>query len=230
LTALRSGDNIYESWRKSQARIKSEFPGRIQEPWLDADGDGVPNQPNDFILASLRGFNQARTLGDTLTPPQITRGIPPTEITENVGTIGAEIGGDKSVDDVWAVVYPPSYEAPETGAELVAAEDLDIIFLNNKGGNIYEGIYRNFVEDGAYRIVIHADDDDRLVAEPQVIEVQASQLRTETEVPEEETKVVSTPTLTPSPTSTSTPRPAPTSTPTPTPIPDPKLYLPFVSR
>jgi hypothetical protein len=142
----------------------------LQEPWLDANGNSVPNETADFAIAAQRGFAYAGTLDQGAWPPYIAAAQGPGAIVNRRGSIQAEVRDNRAVDSVWAVVYPPSYTPPVGGQELVA-DKLDILYLQAAGNNRYTGSYPGFAELGVYRLVIHADDADGLTAAPVVIEV-----------------------------------------------------------
>lgn len=76
---------------------------------------------------------------------------------------------DEGVRTVWAVIYPPSYQPPSAGEELVA-EPLPLP-LQARGQNWYGAIYGQFDEMGKYRIVVYAEDEGSLTSRPVVIEV-----------------------------------------------------------
>ena len=84
--------------------------------------------------------------------------------------IQARVLDDERVRRVWAVIYPPSYQPPGTGEELVR-ETMPTIVLLDQGSDWYGAIYSGFDEMGTYRVVIYAEDDDGLEARPLAIEV-----------------------------------------------------------
>jgi hypothetical protein len=138
---------------------------------LDADGDGVPNEPADFAIATQRGCTQPNTLLDPW-PPRIF----PLEMQPVVeryrGFIQVRILDDDRVAEVWAVVYPPSYAPPPDGRELVE-ETQEVLKLQSKGGDLYASTYSGFTEPGTYRLAIYARDNDGLVSAPELIEMTA---------------------------------------------------------
>jgi len=139
-----------------------------QTPWLDGDGDGVPNETEDRQEAALRGFAYPGTLGEERWSPYIVqaevRGL-----SGGQGEIWAEVRDDEEVKWVWAVVYPPSYQPPESEEEL-GAEPLPVT-LQSRGGNWYGGLYGEFDESGAYRVVVYAEDDEGLMGRPKQVQV-----------------------------------------------------------
>ncbi|MEM7533563.1 MAG: C13 family peptidase, partial [Chloroflexota bacterium] len=53
--------SIADSFIEAGSKIEHEFP--LQQPWIDADGDSIVNEPNDYALAAERGFDYPGTLG-----------------------------------------------------------------------------------------------------------------------------------------------------------------------
>ena len=162
LTALRQGQSLLGSFGEAQAAVQQIVT--LQQPWLDSDGDGVPNEVEDEAAAAARGFGSG-SLDETTWPPFIAAATPPTTISDRRGTISAEVRDDKGVRRVWAVIYPPSYRAPTTQDQL-APETLPTIVLLPQGNNRYGAPYTGFDEAGDYQIVIHAEDGDGLEARP----------------------------------------------------------------
>lgn len=169
LTSLRQGRDLYASWRAAQEVVVRQFFD--QTPWLDADGDGVPNEPADFAIAAQRGC----ALPKTLLKPWPPRILPLEEqpVVERYRVvIQVRVLDDDRVAEVWAVVYPPSYSPPTNGRELVG-ETQEVIKLQSKGGDLYASAYSGFTEMGTYRLAIYARDNDGLVSAPELIEVMA---------------------------------------------------------
>jgi hypothetical protein len=170
LNALAEGQSLYSGFQTARWAVQASH--RDQTPWIDDDGDGVPNEGDDGGEAARRGFTFAGTLGGEEWPPYVVQSLGPADIEDGEGVIQAEVRDDEGVRRVWAVVYPPSYEPPETSDELVR-EALPTMVLLNQGNGWYAATYTGFDEAGAYRVVIHAEDEDGLEARPLTIEVQA---------------------------------------------------------
>ncbi|MEM7533010.1 MAG: fibronectin type III domain-containing protein [Chloroflexota bacterium] len=175
ITSLQQGRNLFTSFWEARDYVTNLFD--FQSPWIDADGDGIPNEIDDANIAAQRGFAYAGTLstggGDGLWPPYIVNAQPPVEVNERRGTITAEVRDDRNVQTVWAVIYPPDYTHNSGGQELIA-ESLDTILLHRQGDDNFEGSYPGFDQLGTYRIVIHAQDADGLEARPVTVEWSAS--------------------------------------------------------
>jgi hypothetical protein len=205
LASLAQGDTLYSGFQSARWAVTSAHP--VQKPWLDADGDGIPNETEDETLAAQRGFGYAGTLDDDTWPPYIVQVEEPATITQGKGIIRAEVRDDVKVRQVRAAIYPPSYEPPETEDELIN-EVIETLVLNDQGNNWYGVTYSGFDEAGTYRVVFYANDNEDLEAHPVDIEVIVEQ-------------------ATPTPTETATH--TPTATPTATPTSD-RVFLPLVVR
>jgi len=167
LVALGQGLNLYSSFWHARTTVNRLYS--LQDPWLDADGDQIPNELEDAALAAARGFDQSGTF-DNVWPPFILPVHASIPITNGRGVIDVEVRDNEAVESVWAVIYPPSYQPAQSGEELVA-EALDTILLQPQANDRYRVAYTGFQEHGRYRVVIHARDAQKLEARPVVIEV-----------------------------------------------------------
>ncbi|MEM7134641.1 MAG: sugar-binding protein [Chloroflexota bacterium] len=169
LTSLQLGDTLASSFSKAQKVAESVFA--LQKSWLDANGNGEPNEFDDAILAAERSFEDTGTLISIPWAPYIFSVAKAEPIANFSGTIQADVRDDTKVSQVWAVVYSPDYVTPENSQEL-QAEILPHFNLTSTGeDNLFAGIYTGFIQPGTYRIVVHAIDNGGLVATPREIEV-----------------------------------------------------------
>jgi hypothetical protein len=159
-SAVGESKDLCQSFRDAAEAV--EATGRRQEPWIDDDGDGVPNEPEDCELARRRGL--AAFFGDR--PPVIDAITVPVRIEGYVGTIKARVRDDVRVDDVWAVIYPPSFEEPEPTDTMPALDLTSIKLLDLDGDGEYTGTYTGFTEVGEYHVVVYAEDDEGDQATP----------------------------------------------------------------
>ncbi|MFZ4656048.1 MAG: C13 family peptidase [Caldilineaceae bacterium] len=163
LTALQQGRNLSTSFEEARRRVNRLFS--YQNPWLDANGDNIPNQQADFDLAAQRGFAYAGTLDDNSWPPFIASATGPTAIINGHGLLTAEVRDDKGVERVWAIVYAPFYTPPTTREALIA-ETAPTLLFSPQGTDHYAIEYPAFTEPGVYRIVFYAKDSLGNVARP----------------------------------------------------------------
>ena len=168
IAALRQGSNLYTSFQI--ARETARLFLSEQDAWLDANGDGQPNGEEDRMVAAQLGFGQFGTLADemNLWPPYIQR-VQLTEApTDTQTTILAEITDNSVITGVWAVILPPSYNAPVDGSELRRDHAQPMHAVTTTPG-VYELQTAAFTESGEYRIVVYAVDDDGLTSTPYLL-------------------------------------------------------------
>ncbi|MEM7129106.1 MAG: YCF48-related protein [Chloroflexota bacterium] len=171
LNELNRKVSLYESFKRAQ-QAASQFH-RSQVPWLDANGNGIHNEPADWVIAGQRGFGINDTLPDENWAPSVFHGTGP--FTSSVGrlTLRSNVRDDQTVKHVWAVIYPITYNAPTESEALVRDEDDDSILtlrLNNTGtDNLYSGSYDGENPHNVGRVVIYAEDDLGLVGSPKAI-------------------------------------------------------------
>ena len=170
VAALWQGQSLYLAFQDALWATESAHPH--QTPWLDDNGNGIPNEVQEGQEA-LRGFAYPGTLSGAQWPPYIVQALGPTTMTQGQGVIHAEVRDDEHVKRVWAAVYPPSYRPPETGAELIYESPFTMT-LAPQEDNWYTAIYTDFTEMGEYRLVIFAEDDGDLPARPMPLEVRVS--------------------------------------------------------
>ena len=147
-----------------------------QTPWLDDDGDASANGQNDGDVARGRGLaNFAFALGSGR-PPVVDQVLPPTSIQDGEGLIRARVrdDGDLAQVDVWAIVYPPSFEEPEPSPDGTMPDlDLPEVTLSDSDRDgEFVGVYEDFSEGGVYRLVVYAEDGQGNLSQPGVLEVQ----------------------------------------------------------
>lgn len=168
VAALDRGDSLYGGFQNSTWAVRAVYPD--QQPWLDDNGNGIPNEAGDGQEAQRRGFTYSGTLHDNRWPPYIAEVRSPLAITAGRGLIRARVLDDKAVKDAWIVIYPPSWTPPPAGQQLVD-ENSPSLPLTNEGNNWYGVTYGGFTESGAYRVVVYAQDWEGLEAQPVVVDV-----------------------------------------------------------
>lgn len=167
-TALRQGHHLFSGFWEARLATR-QVTDLEQDPWLDADGDGVPNELEDAAIAARRAlFPPSGQAASQLWPPYIAT------LQETAGPTGqrqlqADVRDNRGVARVWAVIYPPDYVPPADSNELTPenAPKAELTLV----GNRYVLDYPGFTQLGRYRVVIHAQDTDGLQARPAVITI-----------------------------------------------------------
>jgi hypothetical protein len=163
LAALSRQESLASSYQKAAEAAQIANPA--QAPWIDSNGNGIPNEAEDLAIAAQRGFAYRGTLSDYHWPPHIARVVPPPTINAGRGLIRADVRDDVRVAHVWAIIYPPSYQ-PIEESEALVQEALPTIKLLDQGNNWFGAYYNGFDESGVYRIVIFAEDTHGYQARP----------------------------------------------------------------
>ena len=117
LAALQGNESLYSAFQIARSATWIAYP--VQTPWLDDNGNGIPNEVSDGQEAQLRGFAYVGTLAGEQWPPYIVQASGPDQITQGNGVLHATVLDDEQVKRVWAVVYPPTYQPPAPGEEMV---------------------------------------------------------------------------------------------------------------
>ncbi len=137
-----------------------------QQPWLDDNGDGVSNA-QDGDIARQRGL--LASFGSAA--PWIAEVSAPQQASGYTAEITATIYDDGELEEVWAEIYPPSYQPPDD-PDSVQVIDVPQARLSWVEEGVYSGSYGGFTEVGEYQIVIYARDDDHSQAVPRMTKVQ----------------------------------------------------------
>ncbi len=175
INALGLNSSLYDSFQAARWAVKVAT-GDAQTPWLDDNGNGVPNEAADGQEAQRRGFSYTGTLAGEEWPPYIVEAGGPSSLQNGSGILRAKVLDNPTdgVRRVWAVIYPPSYQPPPPSSGLVH-ETLPTIVLLDQGGGWYGAAYTGFTERGAYRAVIFAEDGEGLEARPVSISISTGQ-------------------------------------------------------
>ncbi|MCX7683262.1 MAG: hypothetical protein N2508_15070 [Anaerolineae bacterium] len=169
-TSLSRGMSLGDSFERARRALESAQPA--QTPWLDDDGDGVPNEETEGATARQRFFATRTSILSDVTkwPPSLVK-AEVGKIVSGRGVITAEVRDDVGVARVWAAIYPPTYVLPPSGQEEMALDTVPTITLTIVRGNLYAAEYTGFSGTGIpmSRIVVYAVDGDGLKADPRVI-------------------------------------------------------------
>jgi hypothetical protein len=163
VAALERGMSLYSSFMEAKRGLQEAYPS--QTPWLDDDGDGIPNGTDDGLIAAQRGFAFAGTFSSGVKwPPYIAQAT----FSSLDRTIEAQvqIQPGKVVSDVRAWIYPPSYQPPLPGEDMVQDNVEKVALEDPDGDSIFTASYDFSRELGLYRVVIYAIDTDGLSARP----------------------------------------------------------------
>jgi hypothetical protein len=135
------------------ARSAVETAGNEQTPWLDDNGDGLSNAI-DGAYATER---YVTSYFGSLLPEVMLASVVLTGGGD--GTIRANVArGDEELKMVWAAVYAPSFEEP-TGTTMNLGVPLILLEPDPEQEGVYTANYNGFLEEGAYRVLIYAEDE-----------------------------------------------------------------------
>jgi hypothetical protein len=167
-TALGQSQDLWTSFQEGVRAV--EATGLWQTPWLDDNGDAEPNTPFDGAVARGRGL--ANFAFPVERPPVVDKVLPPESVQGGQCILRARVRDDASVVQVWAIVYPPSFDEPEPVAEGTMPDlglpQVDLSDSNYDG--VYKGVYEDCTEEGTYRLVVYAEDAEENLSQPAVLE------------------------------------------------------------
>lgn len=171
LTALRQGHHLFGAFWETRTALftshRSLNGDMWQEPWLEADGDAIPNEVEDALQASLRSFaGPATAAAADLWAPTVTDA----RLIENILQVKVSDNREAPVR-VWALIYTPTYTPPLTGAGFIPEDPttdpaLALVELQPSGSGRYVAGLHPLNLEGRQRFVIYAQDSDQLQARP----------------------------------------------------------------
>ena len=167
LAALERGESIYRSFQSADWAVRARPAD--QTPWLDDNGDGVPNNEGDGRTAQVQTYPSAP--GTTVVwPPYVAQIAKPITVTRGMGTFRAQVFDDTQVARVWVEIYAPSYQPPAAGAEMIS-ETIPEVNLTVQSEGWYTANYTGFQEAGVYHVVFYAEDAEGNRAQPVTVDV-----------------------------------------------------------
>ncbi|MDP7674880.1 MAG: hypothetical protein QGI31_08645, partial [Dehalococcoidia bacterium] len=155
---IESNETISSAFERATEKMERMAYHRGQFPQIESNGDGNPNQAEDYI--SLRGQYLPADLISLSNPPNIVQITPATELAKGISSkrIEVEILGT-DVTRVYATVIPPTFnpEAEFKNWKDLAFDEFDLIKVADRK---YAAPYGNFTIPGAYSVVINAENAD----------------------------------------------------------------------
>jgi len=135
-----------------------------QTAQIDANGNGVPNEKEDQILARDIIIGRGRVAASL--PPSI--GSVSDDLTlngQNSAPLDAfNVASLIQIDRVWAVITPPDYNPEDIDNPVTDLPMLDLTDPDGDGN--YHGTYNGFTLKGTYKISIFAKDSDGMFSSP----------------------------------------------------------------
>jgi hypothetical protein len=157
-----NGLNLFQAYSSARSVLADQV--EFQQPQLDDNGNGVPNEPADGPVAdSLILFNQ----NTSFDLPPVLEGVSPPR-TIGLDQFAAEFFVETALDDgpavsrVLGVVTPP--QTKQTGDDVVT--DLPVFELLPVGDGRFEGTFDGFDLAGLYTIDLYARDNALNLSEP----------------------------------------------------------------
>ena len=163
LTWLRQGYNLSAAFAEASSVARTIFS--LQRAMLDADGNGIPNEFGDSNTAAKRSFAYAGSLGNEWAP-HIFAANPVNTVSDQKVRLRVDVRDDQSVRQVWAVVYEPGYTPPSASQVLQPEVLPTFLFTRVDNDNHWEAEITGLNKPGVYRLLVHADDEQGLVAIP----------------------------------------------------------------
>jgi hypothetical protein len=172
IARLGEGATIYNGFQAARWATIAARPE--QTPWLDDDGDGIPNEPEDGLFAQQRGLGNVASArlesADQFAPFIASTAY---TLTAPNASIVARVTDDVGVTRAWVAIYPPSYttNSPSQSRQELVRDNVLTQTLTAGPDNIFGVNLTGLTEFGVYRVVVHAEDGTGVRASPVAIEI-----------------------------------------------------------
>jgi len=142
--------------------------GKVQNPQIDDNGNGIGNEKNDGDLARNKYIGKGfATAGDI--PTISTISLDQRLSGQTSATITVEVVSTEKITKVWGVVYSPdSVHTPDIPITNLPSFDLT---WNEQTGK-YEGIYSGFTIEGTYTVTVYAMNESTVISLPKTTKVE----------------------------------------------------------
>ncbi|MBF0565812.1 MAG: DUF1566 domain-containing protein [Nitrospirae bacterium] len=162
---ISNGADIYDAF--INAKSATTTMQKDQEPQIDDNGNGIPNEKTDGELAATKYIGKgiasganAPVIKSAYAEPQTLSGSYSAKIIIN----GADITSNDGVQEVWAIIIPPGYN---TGSSAIAVTNLPTVELQYVNADKrYEGTYSQFTASGNYTVSVYVLDNKSNISMP----------------------------------------------------------------
>ena len=143
--------NVKDSFTLSRNALAVSFDD--QTPLVDANGNGVGNESQDFTLIEDSYIGNGTVIsGDvpvigSVSPAQTITGASSAQLYTTSVT---DIDG---IARVWAVIRSPDHNQGSSDNPVTSLPSIDLMPV---GGDRYEGTYSGFTKTGTYSVVVYA--------------------------------------------------------------------------
>jgi hypothetical protein len=159
-TAMEQSQDMHTAFEWATDAVQAT--GLSQEPWLDDNGDAVADG-KDGALARNRGLGLS--FGSS---PPIIDWITIGAVSNGAAQIQAQVRDDFAVQDAHIEIYPPDFVEPAPTTDgTTPVLNVPTRTLTVAASDVYQVNYSDFTQDGMYRVVVYAEDDDGQQALPQ---------------------------------------------------------------
>jgi hypothetical protein len=139
------------------AALAMGSPAELQHPLLDANGNGMGNEPADYSLCEnvLIG-NGSTTNADGPTIDGVS-GHQSISGTSSASLEAFNVNDADGVGRVWAVLRPPDYYQGDSDNPVKELPAIDLLPVEGMPGN-YTAVYDRFTQAGTWQVAIYARD------------------------------------------------------------------------
>lgn len=164
---LFNGKTYGQAFDEAKASMEAINP--LQRPQIDDDGDGIPNEGNDGLIADgIRPGANFKARGPSVFIGEVA---PNQALTSNSATLWlADIVTPFPVEGAKAIIVPPNFErlSADNNDEQPVSNLPSILFNYNATLDRWEGNFNGFTEGGLYQVQYFVKTGGQYYASPRI--------------------------------------------------------------
>ena len=167
-TSVFNGHGAFTSFMQAQQGMT--ILELSQSPQIDANGNGIGNEAEDYdALCLCAALDPESQTGENPQPEPgtDTHDLPvigvsqPMTLVDGTGRALVEaqtVADNDGIDRVWATIISPDYSSGSSDIPITELPEIDLKPVETGEGTSYQAWYDNFTESGAYRVTFYARD------------------------------------------------------------------------
>ncbi|MDP6599657.1 MAG: T9SS type A sorting domain-containing protein, partial [Candidatus Poribacteria bacterium] len=159
---VRRNMTIADAFEDVTKRMRRNVIHSSQNPKLESNGNGIPNQPSDYVgVEDLYVPDNIEPLTKPimtdLSASELEKGI-------SVSLFSVRIPGSAVMSEVRATVIPPDFDPGKSFDGWTAFDTFGL--TDPDGDRVFTGSYTKFTKSGNYSIMVDATDEHGNTADP----------------------------------------------------------------
>ena len=164
---LFGGARFYNAFVHAKKSVEGAYDFK-QNPELEVDGNGTPNDKSDKELAQAIKVGKERSKASDLPRIQEVSPAQTLALGETAAIIDAKNVNGDGVQEVFAVIKPPETPGGSADQPVTNLPTLPLTKVEGGTGDFddYSGTYEGFTQEGVYHIAVFARDKNSILSLP----------------------------------------------------------------